>query len=729
MTQKKLSNWLPSSWIFIFCFFFFTNPAYGQPHSIAREWNELLLSSIRNDFARPTIHARNLFHVSIAMYDSWALFDPIASTYLIGKEKKDFKSSFNFDDVEALRMHQDLEQTISYAVYRIIMHRYQDAPKFDQIQSDLSSFMTQKGYDLHHTEFDYTDGHPASLGNFIGLEIIKYGLGDGANEQNDYENTFYIPFNPPLNPNTNLFIDGINPDRWQPLFFSTFIDQAGNPLPEEVPEFLSPEWGAVEPFSLEEQDRITQVKDGQTYHIYLDPGTPPLLNSERPEEYQWGFSLVAKWAAHLDPNIPVTIDISPASIGNIGDLPEQFEDYQLFYKDDGGDGSQGHDLNPSTGQPYAPQWVSRGDYTRVLAEFWADGPDSETPPGHWFTILNYVMDQPEFERRYHGAGAVLSDLEYDVKAYFMLGGAMHDAAIAAWSVKGFYDYIRPISALRYMANQGQSSDENLPNYHPNGIPLQKDFIEIVEAGDPQFPNQEDLGKIKIKSWRGPDYIDDPATDYAGVGWILAENWWPYQRPSFVTPPFAGYVSGHSTYSRTAAEVLTYLTGDPFFPGGMGEFEAKQNEFLVFEEGPSTDIILQWATYRDASDQCSLSRIWGGIHPPCDDIPGRTMGIAVANKVVQNANEYFTGAQTSVLPEAVNNTLLYPNPIAAGDQLKIDIDGIFDDLFIMNALQQVVYSQKVEGFYMDILLPNLSPGVYFVVLQNDGHKLSKKLLIR
>ena len=44
-------------------------------------------------------------------------------------------------------------------------------------------------------------------------------------------------------------------------------------------------------------------------------------------------------------------------------------------------------MNPSTGQPYESQMVLRGDYTRVLAEFWADGPDSETPPGHWFTPI------------------------------------------------------------------------------------------------------------------------------------------------------------------------------------------------------------------------------------------------------------------------------------------------------------------------------------------------------
>jgi hypothetical protein len=125
-----------------------------------------------------------------------------------------------------------------------------------------------------------------------------------------------------------------------------------------------------------------------------------------------------------------------------------------------------------------------------------------------------------------------------------------------------------------------------------------------------------------------------------VGWILAENWWPYQRPSFVTPPFAGYVSGHSTFSRAAAEVMTALTGDPFFPGGMSGFDIPRNEFLVFEAGPSVDMTLQWATYQDASDQCSLSRIWGGIHPPVDDLPGRLMGIEIGLDAFNVARSIF-----------------------------------------------------------------------------------------
>ena len=90
-----------------------------------------------------------------------------------------------------------------------------------------------------------------------------------------------------------------------------------------------------------------------------------------------------------------------------------------------------------------------------------------------------------------------------------------------------------------------------------------------------------------------------------------------------------------------------LTGDPYFPGGMGEFVAPKNEFLVFEEGPSVDVVLQWATYRDASDQCSLSRIWGGIHPPADDIPGRLIGLKIGPEAFKHAEQYFSGVSVGV----------------------------------------------------------------------------------
>lgn len=626
-------------------------------HSVAREWNEVLLESIRNDFARPTVHARNLYHISTLMYDAWAAYDEKAETHFLGKTIDGFTCPFDtLPTVTNVKAAQ--ETAISYAAYRLLRYRFQNSPGAAASLALMENKMSELGYNPFYTDTDYATNGAASLGNYLASQMITFGQQDGSNELNSYNNTYYFPINPTLAP-AIPGNDNINdPNRWQPLTLSVFVDQSGNPIPGSSIPFLSPEWGNVVPFSLDFTDKKTNTRFGRDYQVYMDCGDPPYIDVQNAggntSEYQWGFSLVSIWSSHLDPLDTTLWDISPASIGNIQSYPNDIAGLQNFYNTiDGGDTGTGHALNPTTGMPYEPQLVKRSDYTRVLAEFWADGPDSETPPGHWFTILNYVNDNPLLEKRWQGAGPILDDLEWDVKTYFTLGGAVHDAAIVAWSNKGWYDYIRPVSAIRYMAERGQSTDTFGVNYDPLGLPLVPGKIELVEVGDPLAGNSnQNVGKVKLMAWKGPDYIVDPATDVAGVDWILAENWWPYQRPTFVTPPFAGYVSGHSTFSRAAAEIMTAMTGDPFFPGGMGEFEAPANEFLVFEQGPTENLTLQWATYRDASDQCSLSRIWGGIHPPADDIPGRLAGIDVGEKAFDFAESFIDPGN---IPELVTIT--------------------------------------------------------------------------
>lgn len=666
--------------LFVYTFFILFISSFkiqAQEHSIAREWNEVLLDAIRNDFARPTVHARNLYHSSIAMYDAWAAYEDNSKTFFLNGSIGNYNCPFNGvptpENKEAAQ-----EEAISYAMYRLLAHRFQNSPGSNMTLFSLAQFMNQLGYSINYTSTDYASGNPADLGNYIAENIISAGLIDGSNEQGNYENIYYTPVNASLAIDDSGNETMTDPNRWQPLFFTLFIDQSGNPSGES-PGFLSPEWGSVVPFSLKEENKATYYRNGNAYEVYHDPGAPDFIDitdNAISEAYKWGFSLVATWSSHLDPNDGVMWDISPASIGNVQAFPETSADFPNFYDyENGGDSSMGHAVNPATGMPYEEQIVPRGDYARVLAEFWADGPDSETPPGHWFTILNTVNDNPLLEKKWSGEGEILDDLEWDVKAYLTLGGAMHDSAIAAWGVKGWYDYIRPISAIRYMAELGQSSDMSLANYHEGGLPLVPNFIELVTASDALgMENPENIGKVKVKAWRGPSYVTNEATDMAGVDWIMASDWMPYQRPTFVTPPFAGYVSGHSTFSRAAAEVLTLITGDEFFPGGMGEFEAPQSQFLVFEDGPSQDLTLQWATYRDASDQCSLSRIWGGIHPPCDDIPGRKIGEIIGPDAFAYANTFFDSKIPEIANSITSDAII--NDEDAGSTLTLQI--VFDE---------------------------------------------------
>ncbi len=619
--------------------------AQSDDHSVARQWNEIALESIRNDFARPTVHARNLFHNSAGMWDAWACFESGPTPWLFAEDE------LAAGDLEAAR-----REAISYAAYRILRHRFAESPGFEEMAPQYDALMVELGYDPAYTETAGND--PAAIGNRIAQTYILFGEQDNANERNDYANQWYRPINAPIFPeepgNTLRY-----PNRWQPIGFDEFIDQSGNVIEGGIPPFLGPEWGGVTPFSLRPDQRTTNQRDGHDWHFYLDPGTPPMIGTDRELEYLEGFEQVLVWSSHLYTDDEVMWDISPNTIGNAV-LPTDPADFDGFYDLlEGGDASQGYDLNPVTGEVYPPQIVPRGDYVRVLAEFWADGPDSETPPGHWFTLLNDVMDHPDFVRQMGGEGPILGELEYDVKAYLAMGGCMHDSAITAWGVKGWYDYVRPVSVVRWMAENGQRTDPAQPNYHPQGLRLIPGLVEIVTektivpGGRHEHlagPGDANLGKIAAFCWRGPDFINNPETDTASCDWTLAESWWPYQRPTFVTPNFAGYVSGHSTFSRAAAELMTRMTGSEYFPGGLAEYLASRGSFLVFEDGPTVNVRLQWVSYRDASDQCSLSRIWGGIHPPADDIPGRLMGLVIGPQAWDLAVEHFNG---SGCPEDIN----------------------------------------------------------------------------
>lgn len=576
--------------------------------SIARVWDEAMLDAIRRDVPAPTVHARNLFHVSAAMWDAWAAYEPGADGYFV-------------DDKVRLGDDEEIEEaraaSISYAAYRILLHRYSMAAGMEATFGQLASTMEALCYRVDFT--DTTGESPAALGNRIAATVIERGRDDGALEAQRYADTSYRSVNAPMvvtEPGASMR----DPSSWQPLALARLVAQNGLPLPGSVQRYVGPHWGSVQAFAL------APSAEG----LPADPGPPPRIDDPGTRDAFGRAAVeVVQASSQLDPADGARVDISP---GAWGDNPLGTND------------GAGHDRNPATGEPYAPNRVRRGDFTRALAEFWADGPQSETPPGHWNTIANTVSDTPGFRHRMSGEGPVLDRLEWDVKLYLALNGAVHDAAVAAWGVKGYYDSARPISMIRYMGGLGQSSDPGGPSYHPDGLPLVPDLVEVITAAS-SAPGQRHadlaghVGEVAVRAWRGSP--EDPEERASGAGWIRAVDWVPYQRPTFVTPAFAGYVSGHSTFSRAAAEVMTAITGDPYFPGGLSEWTVEPGG-LVTERGPSQPVTLQWATYYDAADHAGISRIFGGIHIAADDFAGRQLGSQCGDEAWALAQRYFDG---------------------------------------------------------------------------------------
>lgn len=571
--------------------------------SIARRWNEANLNAIRRAVPRPGVHARNLFHTSVAMYDAWTAYDTVADGYLV-------RERHAAADVDAART-----EAISYAAYRVLTHRYRTEAGGPVSLACFDAFMERLGFDPSDTS---TSGDsPRALGNRIGRAVIETFAGDGANEGDDYADiTGYAYVNPPLvvdQPGAPLN----DPERWQALNLAVAVTQNGIVTDAGRQDYIGTNWGGVRPFAL-----TRSAPDA----LYFDVGPGPLLN----DAMLLDVMEVIRLSAILDPRDATTIDLSPGAFGN---------------NPLGTNAGTGHGVNPVSGEPYPPNVVPLNDFGRVIAEYWADGPRSETPPGHWNSIANKVGDAPGFEHRLWGEGAAVERLEWDVKMYLAVNGSVHDAAIAAWEIKRVFNTARPISLVRYMGGLGQRTDPGRPSYHPGGLALEPGLVELVTE-ESSAPGERHahlapyLGQVVVRSWRGEP--GDRQREYGGVAWIRAVDWIPYQRRTFVSPAFPGYVSGHSTFSRAAAETLTAFTGSPYFPGGLGEFVARANAYLVFEQGPSVEVRLQWASYADAADQAGQSRLWGGIHIAPDDFVGRRMGFEVGQRAAALARRYAEG---------------------------------------------------------------------------------------
>ncbi len=572
--------------------------------TIARRWNEQILGAIRTDLPRPGVHARNLFHLSTAMWDAWAAYDTVADGVFVNER-------LTATDVTAAR-----NEAMSYAAYRVLDHRYAKQTGGAVSSACFAAFMTKLGYDP--ADMSATGATSRALGNRIGAAIIAATMNDGANEAANYaDTTGWKASNPPL----VIDLPGAamtDPDHWQPLNINVAETQNGIVIPSGVQGYVGSNWDLVTPFAM------VRPTPGLPYY---DPGAAPM--AAQPEMKDWLVDVIRR-EAELDATDGQMIDTSPGAMGN-----------NPLGTNDG----HGRTLNPVTGQAYAPQMVARGDFGRVLAEFWADGPKSETPPGHWNVLANAVVGGASFSRKLGGTGESLSPLEWDTKMYLALNSAVHDAAITSWGIKRLTTCARPISLIRYLAGLGQASDPALPHYDAKGLPLVPGLVELITA-ESSAPGQRHaqlarhIGELAVRGWRGEP--GDRVNEVSGVAWIRALEWMPYQRRTFVTPAFPGFTSGHSTFSRAAAEVLTILTGSEFFPNGLAEFVAMPGA-LTFEHGPTTAVHLQWASYYDAADQAGQSRLWGGIHIQPDDFGGRRTGSLVGKDAAARALKFFDGS--------------------------------------------------------------------------------------
>jgi PAP2 superfamily len=97
-------------------------------------------------------------------------------------------------------------------------------------------------------------------------------------------------------------------------------------------------------------------------------------------------------------------------------------------------------------------------------------------------------------------------------------------------------------------------------------------------------------------------------------------------PSFVpfvtTPCFPSYPSNHGSASSGAAEILRRIYGE----GG---------HFITLSNPAVPNIVLQYTTFKQITDDISDARVYGGIHFRTDQVAGERLGKAIGKAVYKN----------------------------------------------------------------------------------------------
>jgi hypothetical protein len=508
----------------------------GYQPSVVVLWNEVMLAAIRSGAPRPTVTARSLYMVHQAMYDAWSLFDPVAMPLIL-------PANLRRPSVEHTAANK--AAAVSQAAYQTLMGLY---GAYEARSQAFSRLLHTLGY----APVSQPNTSPAGLGLMAAQAVLADRAADGSNAANNYVDVVSATFSELYSAvnsddptaDNGVFGASFDANHWEPLRVptGTLVDEFGVPTLDaaitttfRIQSFLTPQWGAVRPFALTSGDQFR-------------PPAPPQRASDEPYVDALGNQLTNDAAYQMQ------VD----------------EILQLS--------------------------ATLGDREKVIAEYWADGPRSETPPGHWNAIAHGIAYRDRHT------------LDEDVKLFFVLNGALFDASIACWDAKRAYDFVRPVTAIRH-----------------------------------KYAGQ------MVQAWAGPNH---------GTLWIPGALWQPYQDATFVTPAFPEYTSGHSTFSAAAAEVLTEFTGsNAFYDGATVLYNEDFNrdglpDILgqhvvaaggnLFEDSPSTPIVLQWDTFQAAADEAGLSRRYGGIHFQDGDLRGRAMGRQIGQQAFAYAQQLWNG---------------------------------------------------------------------------------------
>ena len=329
--------------------------------SVARVWDEQTLQLIREVVPAPTVHARNLFHISAAMWDAWAAYDPDRRRLLRDREAHG-----------AATWTAARDEAISYAAYRVLSARYGTASGRRGAGSRRSSPRRMDQPVLPGPISTTTDGDsPAAVGNRIAAAVIAFGLDDGVERGERLRGARLQAGQRPARGHRARHDHERSRTAGSRSQLDSMISQNGIPIPGTGPAGVGPHWGHVDVVRAAAVG-ATACRSTRARRRGSATRRPTRRTRTRRVE-------VIRDSSALDAERRVTIDISPAA---------RWQQHAGHQRRHGPRRQPGHRPAVRAGRREAGRLRPGPD--GVLGR----RPKSETPPGHWNVIANTVADEP-----------------------------------------------------------------------------------------------------------------------------------------------------------------------------------------------------------------------------------------------------------------------------------------------------------------------------------------------
>jgi len=223
------------------------------------------------------------------------------------------------------------------------------------------------------------------------------------------------------------------------------------------------------------------------------------------------------------------------------------------------------------GDPAHETSTSRTEQQSFTAVFWAyDGTPSLCAPPR---LYNQIIRTIALKQGLHDVGEL-------ARLYSLANLAMADAGIAAWEAKYYYQYWRPVTAIRGGDTDNNSATRKDPDWYPLGAPA--------------------------TNARGPNF----------------------------TPPFPAYPSGHATFGGALFQILRKFWPDnTSFTFISDEYNGK-NRDVSGKRRPFHP--KSFDSFSAAETDNAKSRIYMGVHWQFDADAGVKLGNEIADYVYDHA---------------------------------------------------------------------------------------------